>query len=97
METQGKAATTHSAEDCACQAEIAAKAQAYGFSHADVLRALDAAGMLKFAVGSELLAELRALRQEVATVRRSDQLLQQVLEELQSLRRFEECRLICAT
>ncbi|WP_126312899.1 hypothetical protein [Delftia acidovorans] len=51
METQGKAATTHSAEDCARQAEIAAKAQAYGFSHDDVLRALDAVAMPKFAVG----------------------------------------------
>lgn len=50
METQGNAAA-HSAEDCARQAEISAKAKAYGFSHADVLRALDAAAMPKFAVG----------------------------------------------
>lgn len=53
METQGNAAT-HSAEDCASQAEIAAKAKAYGFSHDDVLRALDAAAMPKFAVGDML-------------------------------------------
>lgn len=95
METQGKAAA-HSAEDCARQAEIAAKAQAYGFNHADVLRALDAAAIPKFAVGGELLFELRALRQEVATVRSSGQLLQQVLEELRLLRRSQECRVICA-
>ena len=44
-----------------------------------------------------LLSELRALRREIDANRHSDQLLQQVLEELQSLRRFEECRLICAT
>lgn len=35
-------------EDRDQMAEIAAKAQAYGFSHTDVLRALDSAGMPKF-------------------------------------------------
>lgn len=34
--------------------EIDAKAKDYGFSHADVLRALDAAGIPKFAVGGML-------------------------------------------
>ncbi|MBO0987567.1 hypothetical protein INR38_18875 [Delftia sp. SD018] len=43
-----------------------------------------------------LLSELRALRQEIDASRRSAQLLQQVLEELQSLCRSEECRVICA-
>ncbi|WP_416820254.1 hypothetical protein [Delftia tsuruhatensis] len=43
-----------------------------------------------------LLSELRALRREIDASRRSDQLLQQLLEELQLLRRSEECRVICA-
>lgn len=37
--------------------EIDAKAKAYGFSHADVLRALDAAGMPKFSAGDMLAKE----------------------------------------
>ncbi|MDH1824607.1 hypothetical protein [Delftia tsuruhatensis] len=37
--------------------EIDAKAVAYGFSHEDVLRALDAAAMPKFAVGDMLAKE----------------------------------------
>ena len=37
--------------------EIDAKAKAYGFSHDDVLRALDAAAMPKFAVG-DMLAQV---------------------------------------
>jgi len=44
-----------------------------------------------------LLSELRALRREMDASRCSDQLLRELLEELQCLRRFEECRLICAT
>ncbi|EPD35914.1 MULTISPECIES: hypothetical protein [Delftia] len=42
------------AEAYARQLEIDAKAKAYGFSHDDVLRALDAAAMPKFAVGDML-------------------------------------------
>lgn len=41
-------------EDRDRMAEIDAKAQAYGFSHDDVMRALDAAAMPKFAVGGML-------------------------------------------
>ena len=37
--------------------EIDAKAKAYGFSHEDVLRALDAAGMPKFSAGDMLAKE----------------------------------------
>ncbi|MBL8355534.1 MAG: tape measure protein [Delftia acidovorans] len=44
-------------EDRDRMAEIDAKAQAYGFSRADVLRALDAAGMPKFAAG-DMLAQV---------------------------------------
>lgn len=45
------------AEAYARRLEIAAKAKAYGFSHDDVLRALDAAAMPKFAVGDMLAKE----------------------------------------
>lgn len=44
-------------EDRDRMVEIEHKAQAYGFSHEDVLRALDAAGMPKFAVGDMLATE----------------------------------------
>lgn len=44
-------------EDRDCMAEIDAKAVTYGFSHADVLRALDAAAPPKFAVGDMLAKE----------------------------------------
>lgn len=44
-------------EDRDRMAEIEHKAQAYGFSHADVLRALDAAGMPKFSAGDMLAKE----------------------------------------
>lgn len=54
-------ANAHAAAESARQAatsarmaEIDAKAVAYGFSHEDVLRALDAAGMPKFAAGDML-------------------------------------------
>ncbi len=42
------------AEAYARRLEIADKAKAYGFSHADVLRALDAAAARKFATGDML-------------------------------------------
>lgn len=45
------------AEAYARRLEIDAKAKAYGFSHDDVLRALDAAAMPKFAVGDMLAKE----------------------------------------
>lgn len=45
------------AEAYARRLEIDAKAKAYGFSHDDVLRALDAAAMPKFAVGGMLAKE----------------------------------------
>jgi len=45
------------AEAYARRLEIDAKAKAYGFSHDDVLRALDAAAMPKFAAG-DMLAQV---------------------------------------
>ncbi len=49
-----KKAQDQQQEDRDRMAKIAAKAKAYGFSHDDVLRALDAAAMPKFAVGDML-------------------------------------------
>lgn len=49
-----KKAQDQQQEDCDRMAEIDAKAVAYGFSHADVLRALDAVGMPEFAAGDML-------------------------------------------
>lgn len=49
--------TADAAAAYARRLEIDAKAKAYGFSHEDVLRALDAAAMPKFAVG-DMLAQV---------------------------------------
>jgi tape measure domain-containing protein len=49
-----KKAQDQQQEDRDRMAEIDAKAAAYGFSHADVLRALDAVGMPEFAAGDML-------------------------------------------